>query len=80
MTGAAVDFLASQGSLAYDREDGLLYAVNAGTNTVTVFTVPGDRLVRHQVISSGGSFPVSIAVRGHVVYVLNARDGGSVQG
>ena len=80
LTGAVVDFLASQGSLAYDRADGLLYAVNAGSNTVTVFTVHGDRLVRHQVISSGGSFPVSIAVRGHVVYVLNARDGGSVQG
>jgi 6-phosphogluconolactonase (cycloisomerase 2 family) len=80
LTGAAVDFLASQGSLAYDRANGLLYAVNAGRTTVTVFTVHGDRLTRHQVITSGGTFPVSIAVRGDVLYVLNARDGGSVQG
>jgi 6-phosphogluconolactonase (cycloisomerase 2 family) len=80
LTGAVVDFLASQGSLTYDRDEGLLYAVNAGSDTVTVFTVHGNRLTRHQVIGSGGSFPVSIAVRGNVVYVLNARDGGSVQG
>ncbi len=80
LTGAVVDFLASQGSLAYDRANGLLYAVNAGSNTVTVFTVHGDRLTRHQVIGSGGAFPVSIAVRDNVLYVLNARDGGSVQG
>ena len=80
LSGAVVDFLASQGSLAYDRDDGLLYAVNAGSDTVTVFTVHGNRLTRHQVTGSGGSFPVSIAVRGNVVYVLNARNGGSVQG
>ncbi|SRR6266536_1641764 len=80
LDGSVVDHLASQGALAYDRARGLLYAVNAGSNTVTVFDVSGDRLVRRQVIRSGGTFPVSIAVRGNVVYVLNARDGGSVQG
>ena len=80
LSGSVVDHLASQGSLAYDAGSGLLYAVNAGSNTITVFEVHGDHLVRHQVISSGGSFPVSVAARGHVVYVLNARDGGSVQG
>jgi Tol biopolymer transport system component len=33
-----------------------------------------------QVVRSGGSFPVSVAVHGDVVYVLNALDGASVQG
>jgi 6-phosphogluconolactonase (cycloisomerase 2 family) len=80
LNGSAVDHLASQGSLAYDREHGLLYAVNAGSNTVTVFSVFGDHLVRRQVVSSGGTFPVSIAFHGNLLYVLNARDGGSVQG
>ena len=80
LSGSVVDHTASQGSLTYDREHGLLYAVNAGSNTVTVFAVHGDHLVRHQVIGSGGSFPVSVAARGNAVYVLNARDGGSVQG
>jgi hypothetical protein len=78
--GSVVDHLASQGSLAYDRAHGLLYAVNAGSNTITVFSVTGDRLVRRQIISSGGTFPVSVTTHGNLVYVLNARGGGSVQG
>jgi DNA-binding beta-propeller fold protein YncE len=80
LDGSVVDHLASQGALAYDRAHGLLYAVNAGSNTVTMFDVHGDRLVRRHVLASGGTFPVSIAVRGNVLYVLNARDGGSLQG
>ncbi|MFJ9542544.1 lactonase family protein [Streptomyces sp. NPDC101225] len=47
---------------------------------MTVFSVRGDRLIRRQVISSGGQFPVSVAVHDGLVYVLNALDGGSVQG
>lgn len=80
LTGSVVDHLASQGSLAYDREHGLLYAVNAGSNTISVFTVFGDRLALRQVLSSGGTFPVSVAVDRGLVYVLNAEEGGSVQG
>jgi 6-phosphogluconolactonase (cycloisomerase 2 family) len=80
LDGSVVDHLASQGSLALDRANGLLYAVNAGSDTITVFGVHGDSLIRRQVISSGGTFPVSVAVHGNLVYVLNARDGGSVQG
>ena len=78
--GADVDKTASQGALAYDRAANLLYAVNPGSDTVTMFAVFGDRLVRRQVLSSGGAFPVSIAVHGNQVYVLDARNGGSVQG
>ncbi len=80
LTGAVVDNTASQGSLAYDREQRLLYATNPGSDTITVFDVRGDTLSRRQIIDSGGSFPVSIAVHRNLVYVLNARDGGSVQG
>jgi len=80
LTGSVVDHLASEGSLAYDSQAGLLYAVNAGSNTITVFHVRGDQLIRSQVISSGGQFPVSIAVHGNQVYVLNALGGGSVAG
>jgi len=32
------------------------------------------------VLGSGGTFPVSVAVHGDLVYVLNALNGGSVQG
>jgi 6-phosphogluconolactonase (cycloisomerase 2 family) len=80
LAGSAVDHTASQGSLTYDPWHSLLYAVNAGSNTVAVFAVNGDRLALRQVIGSGGTFPVSVAVRGDLVYVLNALNGGSVQG
>jgi 6-phosphogluconolactonase (cycloisomerase 2 family) len=77
---SVVDHLASQGSLVYDSQDGLLYAVNAGSNTISVFAVFGDHLALRQVLSSGGTFPVSVAVSHGLVYVLNAENGGSVQG
>ncbi len=79
-SGSVVDHLSSEGSLAYDRQAGLLYAVNAGSNTITVFRVFGDRLARSQVISSGGQFPVSIAFHGDQVFVLNAWGGASIAG
>ena len=80
LAGSAVDHLASQGSLGYDPRHSLLYAVNAGSDTVSVFAVTGDRLALRQVLSSGGSFPVSVAVHGDLVYVLNALGGGRLQG
>jgi 6-phosphogluconolactonase (cycloisomerase 2 family) len=78
--GSVVDHTASQGSLTYDPRHSLLYAVNAGSSTVSVFAVSGDHLALRQVLSSGGTFPVSVAVHGDLVYVVNALDGGSLQG
>ncbi len=78
LAGSVVDHQASQGSLGHGR--GVLYALNAGSSTVSVFAVQGDRLTLRQVIGSGGTFPVSVAVHGDLVYVLNALNGGSVQG
>jgi 6-phosphogluconolactonase (cycloisomerase 2 family) len=75
-----IDHTASQGAVTYDRESRLLYVVNAGSNTVSVFDVNGARLHLTQVVASGGTFPVSIAVRHGVAFVVNAQDGGSVQG
>jgi hypothetical protein len=80
LTGSVVDHLASQGSLNYDAAHALLIAVNAGSNTVSVFSVSGDRLALRQVVVSGGTFPVSVASHGDLVYVANAENGGSVQG
>ncbi|MGD0556629.1 MAG: hypothetical protein ABSA93_16840 [Streptosporangiaceae bacterium] len=78
--GSVVDHLASQGSLQYDGRYGLLLAVNAGSDTVSVFAAHGGHLALREVIGSGGSFPVSITTRGDLVYVLNALGGGSVYG
>ncbi|MFH8393881.1 lactonase family protein [Streptomyces sp. NPDC018036] len=77
---APTDSLASQGSLVYDDASGMLLAVNAGSGTVTSFRVEGNRLTDRHVVSSGGTFPASIAVHGRVAYVMNAGGRGSVQG
>ena len=78
--GATSDPLASQGSLVYDRPHRLLFAVNAGSDTVSVFDVDGSRLELNQVVPSGGPFPVSVAVRGNLAYVLDAGLAGFVSG
>ena len=80
LSGAKVDYLASQDSLVYDRADGLVFAVNAGSNTVSVLAVRGNQLQLVQQIGSGGTFPVSLALHGNLLYVVNARNGGNLQG
>jgi 6-phosphogluconolactonase (cycloisomerase 2 family) len=80
LDGSAVDHTASQGAVSYDAAHQLLYVTNAGSDTITVFRVRGTSLQRTQVITSGGTFPVSIAVHGNRVFVLDARDGGAIQG
>lgn len=80
LDGSMADHLASQGSLTYDSRHKLLYAVNAGSDTVSVFAVHGDVLRLRQIVASHGRFPVSVAVHDDAVYVLNALDGGSIQG
>jgi 6-phosphogluconolactonase (cycloisomerase 2 family) len=80
LAGSQVDRLASQNSLVYDAQAGELFAVNAGSNTVSVFDVDGDRLRLRQVVPSGGTFPASITVHGDLVYVLNSTGAGEIQG
>ena len=76
--GAPTDALSSQGSLTYDRDHHLLYAVNAGSDSVSVFDVRQTRLRLLQVIGSGGQFPSSVAVHHDLVYVMNAGGDGEV--
>ena len=80
LTGSVVDHTASQGALAYDRAANLLLAVNAGSNTISVFTVNGDSLKLREVVDSAGKFPVSLTTDFDQAYVLNAEEGGSIQG
>jgi 6-phosphogluconolactonase (cycloisomerase 2 family) len=72
--------LASQSSLTYDPARHLLFAVNAGSDTISVLSVDGDSVRLDQVLRSGGEFPNSIAVHDNVVYVANAGGAGSVSG
>lgn len=79
-SGAVVDKLASQGSLVYDQSRQLLFAVNAGSGTLSVLSAQGRQLQLVQVVSSGGTFPDSIAVSGNLVYVLDAGGTGTLSG
>src|SRR5262245_7886629 len=78
--GTESDRLASQGSLVFDEGHSLLFAVNAGSDSVSVFKVHGTRLQLADVVPSGGDFPASVAVHDDLVYVLNAGGIGIVQG
>jgi hypothetical protein len=71
LDGSVVDHLASQGSLTYDN--GLIYAVNAGSDTITAFRVNGDRLSQGQVLPRAPSRSASPPTARSCV--LNARDG-----
>lgn len=51
--------------------NGLLFAVNAGSDQISVFAVENDGLRLVDVEPSGGDMPISIAVHGRLVYVLN---------
>jgi 6-phosphogluconolactonase len=77
---AAVDPLGSQNSLVYDAELDLLFAVNAGDNSVAAFGVGPFGLSLHlkALVPSGGYIPVSLAVSEHRLYVLNAGGTGTV--
>jgi 6-phosphogluconolactonase (cycloisomerase 2 family) len=57
----------------------MLLAVNAGSGSLSVFRVNGEKLHLHQVIDAG-AFPVSVAVHDDLVYVLDAGGQGAVRG
>jgi 6-phosphogluconolactonase (cycloisomerase 2 family) len=77
---ATIDPLGSQHALVYDDESGLLFAVNAGDDTVSALETGAFGLKPRVVarVPSGGFIPVSVAVSGRVLYVLNAGGTGSV--
>jgi 6-phosphogluconolactonase (cycloisomerase 2 family) len=64
--------LGSQGALTLTADQRWLLAVNAGSNDITVFSVTGDGLQWRSKTASAGSMPISVAVHGRLVYVLNA--------
>lgn len=76
-TGAG---LGSQGAVVLDEEGQYLYAVNAGSDSITSFRVLDHGLRRVDVVSSGGDQPTSLTVHDGFVYVLNAGGDGNIHG
>jgi 6-phosphogluconolactonase len=76
-TGAG---LGNQGALALSKDGRRLYAVNAGSDDISVFAIVAGKLVLIQKLSSGGDQPISIALSHDLLYVLNAGGAGNISG
>lgn len=79
-SGGTVDPLHSQGSLRLSQDHRLLFAVNAGSGTVSSFSVDGPSLTLVDTKPSGGSSPTAVAQSGDLLYVLNSGGNGNVSG
>jgi len=77
-TGAS---LGSQSAVTLSDDGRWLFAVNAGSNDVSVFSVsPAGGLALASRTASGGTLPISLTVHGNVLYVLNAGGTGNISG
>jgi YVTN family beta-propeller protein len=72
--------LGSQGSVVLSPDGSRLYAVNAGSNTLSVLGVDGTHVWREQVVGSRGTMPISVTAGGGWVYVVNAGGTPDVAG
>jgi DNA-binding beta-propeller fold protein YncE len=68
--------LGSQGAVALSPDHHRLYAVNAGTASLSVLGVDGAHVWRMQVVGSGGRGPISVAAGRTRVFVLNTGGAG----
>ena len=65
--------LGSQGAVILDENHKWLFAVNAGSNSISSFKVQNDgSLVLKHTVSSFGNLPVSLTVNNSRLYVVNA--------
>jgi 6-phosphogluconolactonase (cycloisomerase 2 family) len=71
----ATDPLASQGALILSNDKKFLFAVNAGSNEISVLSIGKDALTLVDKVSSGGVRPISLTVHENLLYVLN--EGGT---
>ncbi len=70
------DGLGSQGSLLLSPDTQWLFVCNAGSGEISVFeTLSSGQLQLTDKVGSGGGQPVSLALNGSLLYVLNAAAG-----
>jgi 6-phosphogluconolactonase (cycloisomerase 2 family) len=72
--------LGSQGALSFSQSGRWLFAVNAGSNSVSTFAVDDEKVTLASVTPAGGTTPTSVTSHGHLVYVLNAGGAGNIAG
>jgi len=71
--------LGSQGAVVVG-DDHQLFAVNAGSDSISLFSVRPDGLDLEATVPSGGIRPISVTVHGKLLYVLNAGAAGNITG
>ena len=71
-SGGDIDPLGSQGALILSANQRWLIAVNASSDTISVFRVRRHGLDLVGSFDSGGAFPVSLTLHRNLLYVLNA--------
>jgi 6-phosphogluconolactonase len=74
------DALGASNPLILSQDNRWLFAVNAGSDTISVFEVDNDNLTFVQQIDSHGDLPVSLTIHQNLLYVLNAREEGNISG
>jgi 6-phosphogluconolactonase len=77
-SGGTTDPLQSQGSLTLSGDHNLLFAINAGSGTISSFHVLGGLPILVDQEPTGGAFPVAVAEHNGTVYVLNAGGNGAI--
>jgi 6-phosphogluconolactonase (cycloisomerase 2 family) len=77
-SGGTTDPLQSQGSLTLSGDHNLLFAINAGSGTLSSFHLLGGLPVLVDQKPTGGAFPVAVAEHNRTVYVLNAGGNGAI--
>jgi len=75
-----VDALGTQGPLVLSPDHRWLFAVNAGSDEISVFRVRRNALLLVDKVPSGGHFPASISVHRQLLYVLNSGGDGNISG
>lgn len=76
-TGAG---LGNQGGLISSPNGRFLFAVNAGSDEISVFRLAGREPQLVETVPSGGSMPLSLTMHGDLLYVLNGGGAGNIAG
>lgn len=72
--------LGSQGAVVLSHDGRQLFAVNAGSNSISLFAVLPDGLDLQATAPSGGIRPISVTIHGSLLYVVNAGGAGNISG
>jgi 6-phosphogluconolactonase len=76
-TGAG---LGSQGAIALSQDNKYIIAVNAGSNSISSFTVSASGLSWASTVASGGMMPISVTIHNNLAYALNAGADNNISG